>query len=730
MTEFKYVGKALPRLDALQKVTGKALFPGDLNFPGMLHAKVLFSSEPHALVREIDLSQAEKVPGVVKILTYKDVPVNEYGIYIYDQQVLAGKKVRSVGDPVALIIAQNPHAAEEARDLIKIKYESLPGVFDPREALKPGAPLVHEENGTNLLKEFYLNFGDVESALKQADLVLELSFSTPFNEHAYLQPEAAVGMIDEEGRVTVFVASQWIHDDIRQIAHALALPEERVREVLMEAGGTFGGREDISLQILAALAAYKTGKPVKLVYSREESIRGHGKRHPFYMKGKIGVTREGRVVAMDLDLTSDAGAYASTSIVVLGNAVSYASGPYDVPNVRVRGRTVYTNNIMTMAMRGFGSAQVPMIYEGLIDEACRKLNMDPVEFRMQNLLDEGSILPTGYPITPGVGVKETLKRAALEAGWKIEEGKWVSPPRKEGKNGKLWGRGVSCVYKNVGYSFGFDDHAHVILEARVSPEGEIEELKIKVGSTDAGQGIRTTLCQIAAEATGVPLERISFVRPDTSLVGSGGSNSASRSVFVTGRAILEAAKELKKEMEQGKRGLVKGEFFYRTQTVRPTTPFGPDGKCIPHQSYGYTTNIVELEVDPELGTVEVKNVIGATDLGKAINPDIVEGQIGGGVLMGLSYALMENFVLEEGRIKTPNLSTYIIPTSKDIPEQVKPLIVEVADPAGPFGAKGVGEMTMIGVAPAVLNALKDATSIRFTKIPVLPEDIKNALKDP
>ena len=730
MKDFKYVGRPLARVDAWAKVTGKALFPGDLSFPQMLYAKVLFSSHPHALIREIRTSKAESVPGVVKILTYKDVPRNEYGIYIYDQAVLAEKKVRSVGDPVALVVAESPDIAEEARELIEVNYELLPGLFDPFEALKPGAPLVHEEHGSNLLKEYFLNFGDVDQAFSRADIVCQLDFSTPFNEHAYLQPEAAVGLIDEEGRVTVFVASQWIHDDIRQIAHALALPENQVREVLMEAGGTFGGREDISLQILVALAAYRTGKPVKLVYTREESIRGHGKRHPFYMRGKIGVTKEGRVIAMDIDLTSDAGAYASTSAVVLANAVSYASGPYDVPNVRVRGRTVYTNNIMTMAMRGFGSAQVPMIYEALIDEACRALEMDPVEFRMKNLLEEGSILPTGYPVTPGVGIKETLKCAALEAGWKYENGHWIAPAQREAKGGKLWGRGVACVYKNVGYSFGFDDHAHVVLEAQVSPSGEITKLIVKVGSTDSGQGIRTTLCQIAAEATGTPLEAVSFAQPDTSIVGSGGSNSASRSVFVTGRAILEAAQDLKEKIAQGQRGFVRGEFFYHTQSVRPTTPFGPDGKCIPHQSYGYTTNIVELEVDPDLGTVEVQKVIGATDLGKAINPDIVEGQIGGGVLMGISYALMEEFVLEEGRIKTPNFSTYIIPTSKDIPQEVVPVIVEVPDPAGPFGAKGVGEMTMIGVAPAILNALRDATQIRFRSIPVLPENIKKALNDP
>jgi len=730
MTDFKYVGQPLARVDAASKVTGKALFPGDLNFPEMLHAKVLFSAYPHALLKRIDTSRAEQVPGVKAVLTHKDVPVNEYGIYIYDQQVLASRKVRSVGDPVALVIAETPYAAEVARDLIEVDYEPLLGVFNPVEALNSGAPLVHEENGSNLLKEYFLNHGDVERAFQEADLVMEQEFFTPFNEHAFLQPEAAVGLIDEQGRVTVYVATQWIHDDIRQIAHALGLQENQVREILMEAGGTFGGREDISLQILTALGAYYLRKPVKLVYTREESIRGHGKRHPFYMKGKIALRRDGKVTAMDIDLITDAGAYASTSIVVLGNAVSYASGPYDIPNVRVRGRTVYTNNIMTMAMRGFGSAQVPLLYESLIDEACRALKMDPVDFRMKNLLDEGSILPTGYPITPGVGIKETLRRAALEAGWEYKNDRWNAPPPKAPPPGKLWGRGVACVYKNVGYSFGFDDQSHVVLEARVSPAGKIEELRIKVGSTDSGQGIRTALCQIAAEAADIPPEVVIFERPDTAYAYSGGSNSASRSVFVTGRAIIEAVEDLKAQIKSGKSGTVRAEFLYRTQTVRPTTPFGPDGKCIPHQSYGYTTDIVELEVDPILGTIQVQSVIGSTDMGKAINPDIVEGQIGGGVMMGIGFALLEDFVLENGIIKTPNLGTYIIPTARDIPPIVKSIIVEVSDPAGPFGAKGVGEMTMIGVAPAIVNALKDATGIRFRWIPVLPETVKKALRGP
>ncbi|MCX5974812.1 MAG: xanthine dehydrogenase family protein molybdopterin-binding subunit [Coprothermobacterota bacterium] len=727
--ELRIVGQSLPRTDATDKVSGRTIYSGDLIFPEMLHAKVLFSAHPHARLLSIDTSIAKQSPGVVAVLTAADVPCNEFGIYHFDQRVLAQDKVRSVGDPVALVIAETEDQAQRAQDQITVDYEILPAVFDPVIALMEGAPLVHEETGSNLLKSFQIRLGNLKEGFAQCDLIVEETFHTPFNEHAFLQPEAGVGLIDDQGRVTVYVGAQWIFDDVRQIAHTLQLPKERVREVLMPTGGAFGGREDISLQCLLALATYATRRPVKMIYTREESIRGHGKRHPFAMRGKIGVTREGKIHAMEVDLISDAGAYASTSIVVLENALSYAGGPYDVPNVSLSGRTAYTNNLPTMAMRGFGSAQVPMLYEALIDEAARRLEMDPITFRMKNLLQEGSILPTGNVIPPGVGIRETLRQAAAACGWQEEKGRWIPSERPAPPVGKLFGRGVATVYKNVGYSFGFDDQSEVWLEADVLPSGEVKSLQVKVGVTDSGQGLQSTLIQIAAEASGTLPERVVFVPPDTASTPDGGSNSASRQTYVTGKAILQAGRILRQKIESGERGPVSAQYHYYTQPVRPTTPYGSNGQCIPHHSYGYVTNIVDLLLNPATGEVEIQRVISAQDVGKAINPQIVLGQLSGGVVMGQGFALLEDFVLDQGRVKTPSLSTYIIPTVKDIPAHLFPILIEsIPEPEGPFGAKGLGEMTMIGVAPAILNAIRDAIGIRLHAIPATPESIRQALR--
>lgn len=727
--ELRIVGQSLPRTDAVDKVNGHTIYSGDLVFPDMLHAKVLFSTHPHARLLSIDTSIAKQSSGVVAVLTAADVPCNEYGIYHFDQRVLAQEKVRSVGDPVALVIAETEDQAERARDQIKVDYEILPAVFDPIIALTEGAPLVHEEKGSNLLKSVQIKLGNPEEGFAQCDLIVEDTFHTPFNEHAFLQPEAGVGLIDDQGRVTVYVGAQWIFDDVRQIAHTLQLPEEGVREVLMPTGGAFGGREDISLQCLLALAAYATRRPVKIVYAREESIRGHGKRHPFAMRGKIGVTREGKIQAMEVDLISDAGAYASTSIVVLENAISYATGPYDVANVSLSGRTAYTNNLPTMAMRGFGSAQVPMLYEALIDEAARRLEMDPITFRMKNLLQEGSILPTGNVIPPGVGIRETLRQAAHACGWQEEKERWIPSERPAPPTGKLFGRGVATVYKNVGYSFGFNDQSEVWLEADVLPSGEVELLRVKVGVTDSGQGLQSSLTQIAAEASGTLPERVVFVPPDTASTPDGGSNSASRQTYITGKAILLAGRILRQKIESGERGQVSAQYHYDTQPVRPTTPYGSNGQCIPHQSYGYVTNIVDLLINPATGEVEIQRVISAQDIGKAINPQIVLGQLSGGVVMGQGFALLEDFILDQGRIKTPSFSTYMIPTVQDIPSHLFPILIEsIPEPEGPFGAKGLGEMTMIGVAPAILNAIRDAIGIRLHALPATPESIRQALQ--
>ncbi|MDI7277868.1 MAG: molybdopterin-dependent oxidoreductase, partial [Anaerolineae bacterium] len=371
------VGAPVQRVDIEAAVQGRRTYPQDLTMDGMLHAVVVWAGHPHALIRRIDRSAALAVPGVVAVLTYEDVPVNEYGININDQPVLADTKVRWLGDRVAVVVAETPRAAERARDLVHVEYEELPVVSHAIEAMKPEAPLVHEDRRSNVLKHIYVRRGNVEEGFAAADVVVEGSYRTPFVEHAYLQPEAGLGYIDEQGRVTVVCAAQWPHDDLHQIAHALALPEEQVREIVPAVGGAFGGREDISLQILVALAAWKLRRPVKMVWSREESIRGHGKRHPFYMRHRWGATREGRLLAVEIEAVLDAGAYASTSVPVLQNAVSFLAGPYVVPNARIDGYAVYTNNAVTMAMRGFGATQPPFGYELQMDKLAEALGLDP-----------------------------------------------------------------------------------------------------------------------------------------------------------------------------------------------------------------------------------------------------------------------------------------------------------------------------------------------------------------
>ncbi|HHY93414.1 MAG TPA: molybdopterin-dependent oxidoreductase, partial [Firmicutes bacterium] len=535
------VGKPISRVDARAKVTGEARYPGDWYLPGMLHARVVWSEYPHARLRCIDIARASACPGVVAVLTHRDIPVNEFGIIEYDQHVLAEDVVRWIGEPVALVVAETEGAAEEGRELVRVEYEPLPVVSDPVAAMEPGAPLVHPERGSNILSYNRIRRGDVDRALGEAEVVVEGVYRTPHVEHAYLQPEAGVAYLDEEGRLTVVVAAQWPHDDVRQIAHALALPPEQVREIVPAVGGAFGGREDISLQILVALAAWKTGRPVKLVWTREESVRGHGKRHPFLMQYRWGASR-GRLVAAEVRLVADAGAYASTSKVVLANAVSVAVGPYVIPNVRVEGYAVYTNNPPTMAMRGFGTTQPPVAYEVIMDRLAKAQGIDPVEFRLDNMLEEGSLLATGVPVPPGVGVKETLRRAALAAGWRQEGERWVRPARKILPDGRRWGIGVASSFKNVGYSFGFDDKSTARVELSLDGEGRILGAELAIGASEVGMGVHTVLTQLAAETLGLSPDKVKLLEVDTARVPDAGSSSASRHTYVSGNAVVGACR--------------------------------------------------------------------------------------------------------------------------------------------------------------------------------------------
>ncbi len=727
----KVVGQSVPKIDAATKVRGQRKFPQDFNLEGQLYAKVVWSEYPHARVVKIDLSRAEALPGVVAILTSKDVPVNEYGINIIDQPVLVGEgeKVRWLGDRIAIVIAESEKVAQEARQLVRVEYEPLPVVTDPREAMKPDAPLIHEERGdSNILKHIKIRKGDIEKGFAEAEVVIESYYITPHVEHAYMQPEAGVGYIDEQGRVTVIAAAQWSHDDLHQISHMLDLPLDQVREIVPAIGGAFGGREDMYIQHLLALCAYCVRRPVKMVFDREESVMRTGKRHPYYMRCKWGATRAGRLTAMEMEIISDAGAYASTSVPVLSNTASFAAGPYVVPHAKVDAYTVYTNNAVTMAMRGFGSTQAAFVYEMQMNKLAEALGMDPVEVRMKNLMEDGSIALTGNPMPPGVGIREALKQVALAAGWKEEDGGWIKPDLGlPSAPYRRRGIGVACGYKNVGYSFGFDDKTRVIVELAIDESGEIARALVKLGASDQGMGAHTALAQIAAEALGIDYEKVRVALVDTAAVPDAGSCSASRHVYMSGNAVIRACQEaVRKRQEAVQRGerRVSAEYEYHGRSVRPTTPYDDEnGMCDPHIGYGYTSQIALVEVDVETGQTEVLKVWAAQDVGKAINPEMVKGQAGGGVHMGLGYALTEEFIQKEGLVKTRRFSEYHIPTVADMPREFIPFIVEVPDPTGPFGAKGVGEMTTLPTAPAIISAIHDAVGVWIDNLPATAEKV-------
>jgi CO/xanthine dehydrogenase Mo-binding subunit len=720
------IGRRVLRPDAVDKVTGRARFPGDLPAAGGLHAKVLFSERAHARILEIDTAEAERVPGVAAILTHRDVPVNEYGLIYKDQPALNGDKVRSVFDRVALVIAETERAARRARDLIRVAYEDLPVVTDPREAMKPGAPVIHQAHPDNIQSHQRIRKGDVDAVFGRDDVVIvEADYFTPHQEHAYLQPEAGVGYIDEQGRATVHSAGQWSHDDQHQIAHMLDLPLGRVRVIYAPAGGAFGGREDMSVQHLLALAVYfleKRGirRPVKIVWDRHESFRGHHKRHPYYMHFRSAASREGKLLAVEATLIADIGAYSSSSSAVLNNAVSIATGPYEVPNVKVDGYNVFTNNLVCGAFRGFGALQATFGAESQMARLADALGMDPVVFRLKNALREGSVLATQSVVPPAVSIRETMMHAAEAAGW-TDEGK--PEPEAEPGGRILHGIGVASGYKNVCYSFGFPDKCTARCE--LYGEGSVGQAVIKIGVAEVGQGVLATIGQIGAQTLGLPYEQVTVVNEDSSEVPEAGSCSASRLSFMAGNAVKMACEAALQAWEAAERPAI----AERTYRPRPTSMFDPEtGVCDPHVSYGYGTQIAEVEVDTDTGQVHLKKVWAAHDVGQAINPMHVEGQIQGAISQAQGWTLLEDFILEEGQLRTKSYADYLIPTVYDMPDEIHPLILEIADPQGPYGVRGLGEMPMLVLAPAILDAIHDATGIWFNKLPVKAEDVLLALK--
>jgi CO/xanthine dehydrogenase Mo-binding subunit len=759
------VGSSLSRVDARDKVTGAAQYPGDIDRPGMLWLKVLFAERPHARVRRIDTSQAAAAPGVLGVFTAADVPNNGYGLNVVDQPVLCGPGapqgvpdddvVRFIGDQVAVVVAETEAQAAAALALIQVDWEDLPLVTDPQEAVQPGAPLLHPSTGSNVLLEYHIRHGDLEAGFAQADVIVESTYRSGAQEHAYLQPEAGVSFVDEQGRIVVEVAGQWVHKDRQQIAYALDLPEDQVVVRYPGIGGAFGGREDMSVQIVLALAAWRlhqqgilAGRSIKTIWSRRESIIGHHKRHPMVAHARWGATREGKLVAAQVDFTLDAGAYAYTSTKVLGNALLASLGPYECPHQWVDGRAVYTNNVPGGAFRGFGGPQGHFIVEMQMNKLAEALGMDPLELRLRNCWQEGSILATRSVLPAGVTIEPVLQKLNDEVRMVNDEGRMVDD---EGRTQnaelrspdsafialrsafttsldvsggrRLRGMGVACCFKNVGFSLGFRDVCHATVE--LHGRAEIDRVVVRHAGAEVGQGVHTVMAQVAAEVTGVPVERIELIVQDTAETENSGSVSASRMTFMAGNAIKGAAEQALAKWQEEERPAV-AHFEY---VPRATTPYDYDtGESDPNVTYGYCAQAAEVEVDPDTGHVHVLRVISVNDVGRAINPQQVEGQIEGAIAQSVGWTIQEDFVQRDGRVLTDQLSTYLIPTVVDMAE-VKPVILEIPDPQGPLGARGMAEMPFIPTAPAIVAAVHAATGVWFDEIPLTPERVWNGLRE-
>jgi CO/xanthine dehydrogenase Mo-binding subunit len=739
------IGRSAQRTDAHGKVTGETLFPGDINMPNQAYMKILFAGQPHAIIHTINTSKAEELDGVLGVFTAKDVPVNEYGLIMPDQPVLCGPgsdkpnadRVRFIGDQVAIVVAESEEIASEACHLIEVDYEDLPVITDPLEAREESQTLLHPDLDSNVFCHYRIRKGDVSAAFDRADVIVEQEYKTPSQEHAYLQPEAGVSYIDDEGRVTVEVAGQWTHEDQEQIAHALDLPLDQIRVKYPAIGGAFGGREDMSVQIVLALAAWRLSqrginRPIKIIWSREESIIGHHKRHPYIIKAKWGATKEGKIIAAEMEVIADGGAYAYTSTKVLGNATLMCTGPYEIDDVKVDSYAVYTNHIPGGAFRGFGGPQGAFAAESQINKIAEALQIDPVEIRIRNLLKEGSLLSVGTPLPKGVSITDVVEDCASAAGWQSSEKGWErSEVRDQQKNQFLMeseeehikrGIGIACAFKNVGFSFGFPEECWATVELHGG--SEIDKVVVHHAGADVGQGAHTVMAQMAADALGVPLDKVEMIISDTATSDNSGSSSASRMTFMAGNSIRGAIELAKERWREEDRPAI-GKYQYKPPK---TSPYDPEtGYSEPNFSYGYVAQAVIAEVDTETGHVRILDVISADDVGKAINPQQIVGQIEGAVVQAMGYTILEDFHQENGYVQTQHLSTYLIPTVLDIPDQVQSLILEYPDPLGPFGARGMAEMPFLPFAPAVISAVHDAIGVWFNEFPLTPERVLRGL---
>jgi xanthine dehydrogenase molybdenum-binding subunit len=751
------IGHSYPRPDAVDKVTGAAKFADDYAFPDMLHGATLRAEYPHARILSIDTGQAEALEGVRAVLTHKDVPGrNRHGLVYPDWPVLCDDKVRYLGDAVAVVAADTAQGAEQALQLIEVEYEPLPVVANAEQARKPDAAIVHEdrEDG-NLLEHMKVRLGDIQQGFAEADLIVEREYRTPTYDHMFMEPECSIGVPagydQEHQKLTVYVGSQIPYADRDQIAAAMDLQPEQVRVRGTLIGGGFGGKEDIMGQIHAALLAQATGRPVKILYDRAESLLAHPKRHATVIRMKTGVKEDGTLTAVQAELVGDAGAYASLSTKVLKRATTHATGPYNISHAKVDCYAMFTNNPPSGAFRGFGVTQSAFAVESNMDIVARELGMDPLELRRKNALRVGSTTATGQVLRESAGLVDCIDWVRDRVAELAEE-----PVPDAGFANPRIGWGIACAYKNTGFGGGAPDNAGA--EVEVYPDGAEtgRDVQVRASSADLGQGLTTVLAQIAAEVFGLRFEQVSVLLSDTDLTPDGGPTTASRQTFVTGNAARMATEGMRERLSfvaaehwdvppesiRFEEGELRTEdhsvpfaqavdwlieegreprLRYRYHAPE-TRPLGEGGDM--HFAFGYSAQAAQVAVDEETGKVQVLRIVAAADGGRALNPQAMLGQVEGGLVMGIGTALTEEFKLDEGVPQTRRWKDYKTPQLGDMPEMAVHL-VEHPTSTGPFGAKGVGELPSIPTAPAICNAICSAVGTRIQSLPVKPEDLVN-----
>ncbi|MBI5444934.1 MAG: molybdopterin-dependent oxidoreductase, partial [Deltaproteobacteria bacterium] len=752
----RHVGHSHQRIDASQKARGAPLFVDDqVHLENLLHGRILQSEYPHARIKGIDRGAALEVPGVKLVLTSEDIPgVNRFGAIVEDQPVLAAGEVRFFGEPVAVVFAERPEAAEEALLHLRVEYEELPGLYSAAEALGKEALLVHAGRDSNLIKEMNLARGKAEDALRKAEVIVSETYSTQPIEHVFLETECALAVPEGDG-VTVYAGTQGPFFDRKQIANVVALPLEKIRVVHTTTGGAFGGKTEPNIHSLAALGALKTGRPAKVSLSRTASFRLHPKRHPFQMDYKLASDGSGLLKAMEIELLTDGGAYTSWSPSIVKQSVGISTGPYYVPHLRVRSRAVLTHNMISGAMRGFGALQPQFAVESQLDILARKLGMDPLELRRRNALRIGVPTATGQILRGGVGLLKTIELVQRIVREELE------PLKRQHADS---GIGVACAWKTVGGSgLQSPENGSAGAAFRLLPDGTVQ---MGIASIEMGTGNVTGLAQIAADVIGCRLDQLKVIVGDTALTPPAGGVMSSRGIFMWGHAVLIAGRKMREEVLRLASELVQvppqdleladgvvrhryrgaslltlreaagrsteavtAETIYTMPALNDILPDANENGTVDpatyktHQAIGYATTAVLLQVERSSGKVHLRSAITAVDGGRIVNPALARAQVEGAMIMGIGQDLHEDFVIRQGRNVTDSLVKYHVPRLKDTPADIRALFVDEYDESGPLGAKGVSEIGIIGIIPAITNAIYDAVGVRIRDLPATRQKI-------